>query len=150
MENIAQISDRLYRDKVSTTNNSIELPEEIDNLIDNKMYRNKFKKMVREGHLNDLMQLAEIAITKNQPSHWFAKVTSKARWDSTLEWLSKLREVVTNVAEIARKINIPLNGQKAVFKACWKLNSVAVRHAITASEVGKDPFKYFNWLCWRT
>jgi hypothetical protein len=25
-----------------------------------------------------------------------------------------------------------------------------VRHAITAAENGRDPFKLFAWLCWKT
>lgn len=142
---------QLYRDKANkATNNSIELPEVIDSLIDNKMYRNKFKKLVREGNLTNLMQLAEMAATKNAPSHWFAKVTSKARWEGTLKWLTKLQRVARNAAEVARRIVVPEKSMKAVYKACWKLNEVAVKHAVTASETGKDPFKYFNWLCWRT
>jgi hypothetical protein len=144
---IAKNRVALYRDNSITTNNSIELPAEIDNLIDNKMYRNKFKKLVREGKLNELLELAEIAATKDKPSFWFAKVTSKARIEGTLEWLRKAREVAHNAAEVVRRLVPTIKQMKAVYKACWSSPDV-IRHAITAEETGRDKFKYFCWLVW--
>lgn len=64
---------------VGNNTSSIELLAVIDDLIDNKMYRNKFRKLIREGHLRGLLELAEQAGSKDKPSHWFAKVTAKRR-----------------------------------------------------------------------
>jgi len=39
---------------------------------------------------------------------------------------------------------------RVVYKACWKLKGLALRHAVTANETATgDPFKYFSWLCWK-
>lgn len=150
MQKVAEIQPTLYRAKSYTADSKIEsVPEEIDRLIDNKMYRNKFKKLIREGHLKDLLQLAEIAQTKEKPSFWFAKVCAKARWGGTLKWLAKVRDIARKAAEVAKRLSAKPHQMKAIYKACWRRNDV-VRQAVTAAETGKDKFKYFNWLCWRT
>lgn len=134
----------------NTTTKSIEaVPSQIDNLIDNKMYRNKFRKLIREGHLQDLLELAEIALTKGKPSHWFATVTAKKNWDKTLAFLAKAREIARTAAEVIKRLIVPGGHLKAVYKACWTLRSTALRHAITAAETGRNPFKLFCWLCWK-
>jgi len=58
---------------------SIEIPAEVDALIDNKAYYNKFRKLMRE-YPQEIMALVELARTKDQPSHWFARVTAKKNW----------------------------------------------------------------------
>lgn len=141
---------RFYREGSSKpTNNSIELPSEIDELIDNKMYRNKFKKLIREGHLAELTELAEIAVTKTNPSRWFATVCAKARWEGTLKWLQKTREVAQAAAEVAKRLMAAPKHMKAIYKACWR-RSDALLQAIKAEETGNDRFKYFCWLVWKT
>lgn len=130
----------------TTTNTSIELPAVIDDLIDNKMYRNKFKKLIREGYLRDLLELAKMAATKNTPSRWFAKVTSKAQWERTLKMLETVRSVLAAAAEVAERIKAVPDQMKAIYKACWRLKAEAVRHAITAQETGRNKFTYFCWL----
>jgi hypothetical protein len=157
--------------RVTTTNtNSIELgqaqkqtatiniPEAIDALIDNKNYRNKFRKLIREGHLNDLLELAKMAKDKDTPSHWFAKWTrttpekgqegQPTHWERTLQFLARAREVAQAAAEVVKRIPVPTGRLKAVYKACWKLKGAVVRHAVTAEETGRDKFRYFCWLCY--
>lgn len=135
----------------SNTAKSIEaVPSQIDDLIDNKMYRNKFRKLIREGHLQDLLELVEIAHTKDKPSHWFATATAKKSWDKTLAFLAKAREIARTAAEVVKRLAVPVGHLKAVYKACWTLRSTALRHAITAAETGRDPFKLFCWLCWKS
>lgn len=149
-------NDRFYRNNShKLANTSIELPAAIEKLTTGSDYwrkakQNRYKKLIRDGHLNDLIQLAELAETKNVPANWFAKVASKAEWTRTLDFLVKLRNVASKAVDIAKRISVPKDGMKAVYKACWKLNDVAVKHAVTAAETGTNPFKYFNWLCWRT
>lgn len=138
---------QLYRDNSkTTTTNSIELPGKIDDLIDNKMYRNKFRKLIREGFIAELMDLATIAHTKDAPSRWFAKVTAKSRWQGTLEWLKKVRAVAQSAADIAKRLLAKPDQMKAIYKACWRSKN-ALRHAVTAEETGRDKLKYFHWLC---
>lgn len=141
------------------TNTSIELPQEIDNLIDNKMYRNKFKKLVREGHLRDLLELAALARTKDHPSHWFARATKTTaapgqegkptNWERALKYLAKLRQVAMTAERVAKRLGTKVN--KFIYKQLWKGVNVE-RLAIQAQETRHDRpsqnrLKYFIWLC---
>jgi hypothetical protein len=114
------------------------------------MYRNKFRKLIREGHLNDLLELTEMATTREKPSHWFAKVTAKSRWEQTLKFLAKAREIARMAAEVVERLQVPVESLKTVYKACWKHGATVIRHAVTAAETAKEgTFKYFCWLCWK-
>jgi hypothetical protein len=130
----------------SQTQTASDIPEAVDGLIDNKMYRNKFRKLIREGHLSDLLELAAIAQDKDKPSHWFAVATGKKHWQATLKFLSALRSVRQTAEEVLRRVQVPTGSMKAVYKACWRLKDAAVRQAVTAQETGRDPFRYFCWL----
>jgi hypothetical protein len=88
--------------------------------------------LVREGHLDGLLELAEIAQTKDKPSHWFARVASKARWQETLEFLAELRRIAADAREVAKRL--PGIAKKIIFKACWKARRTVVREAVTAQE----------------
>jgi hypothetical protein len=136
------------------TTNSIEtaLPKEIDALITGNDYwhkakSNRYKKLIREGHLNDLLELVAQASTKNVPANWFAKAASKAQWERTLDFLAKLREVAHNAAEVAKRLVVQPEQMKAIYKACWRYGNAVISKAVTAQETGRDKFKYFNWLC---
>src|SRR5437763_4289528 len=81
---------------------SIELPQEIKALTTGNDFwvnakSNRYKKLIREGHLDKLLHLAKLAhtqSTREHPSHWFAKACSKARWEKyTLPYFAKLKEV---------------------------------------------------------
>lgn len=154
-------SDASIEDTVRTvTNNtSIELPLEIDDLIDNKMYRNKFKKLAREGHTRDLLELAAIARTKVKPSHWFARATKTTavpgqegkptNWERALKYLAKLRQVAQTAERVAKRIGTKVNG--FIYKQIWKGVNVE-RWAVTAEEVrhdkpGQGRERHFAWLC---
>src|SRR2546430_278722 len=78
----------------TTNNTSIELPKEIKHLITGSDYwvnakSNRYRKLIREGHLDKLLHLAAEAKTKDNPANWFAKVCSKAAWDRTLAYFAK-------------------------------------------------------------
>ncbi|MFC8852937.1 hypothetical protein ACFT5D_07775 [Streptomyces sp. NPDC057144] len=121
-----------------------EIPQAIDDLIDNKNFRNKFKALIREGHLQDLLDLVEIAPTKDKPSRWFATVTSKKNWERTLDFLKKLREVQRVVKEVSQRLRVPAKDVGAVFKAAWRHKQGAIRYAVTAAETGRrHPFGLF-------
>jgi len=127
---------------------TLDIPKEVDTLIDNKLYRNKFRYLIKQGYLSQLLELAAIARQKDAPSRWFAVATAKANWQATLKFLSELRRVRQTAAEVLRRINVPTDSIKAVYKACWKLRDTVARHAVTASEIGRDPFRLFCWLCY--
>ena len=149
MDSLAQLLDKqshsIERSRVILTTNSIDIPAEIDALIDNKAFYNKFRKLIREGHLEKLLKLAEIAHTKEKPSRWFAMATAKRNWERTLEYLAKIRQVVNQVMHAARKLATPAHRIKQLFKAAWQLRGHFQRLVGLASE-GRNPERYFWWL----
>lgn len=131
---------------VSNISTSIDIPVIIENLIDNKMYRNKFKFLIRQGHIQPLLQLAEMSTRKDAPSHWFAIVTSKKNWERTLVFLAKLASMAAVVDRIMERLDVGELAKPLVYKAVWHLGFTAERFAITAQEIGRDKIKLFAWL----
>ncbi len=131
----------------SASNNitSIKIPAEVDALIDNKAYYNKFRKLMRE-YPREIMALVELAHTKAQPSRWFATVTAKANWDRTLKFLSELFKVRELAERVAKKLQTAVTG--FIYQQVWRGVNVE-RWADTAAEVGEHRGKYFTWLCRR-
>jgi hypothetical protein len=138
-------------------NNSIELPEAITKLNTGSDYwvkakANRYKKLIREGHLHDLLELAKLAprmATKADPSHWFAKVCSVKAWGRTLDFLKKLYAARHKAEQVAQRIGSSVN--KFIFKQIWAQRSVD-RHAATAQELRHDKpnqssAQLFAWLC---
>jgi hypothetical protein len=138
-----------------TNNTSIELPAEIKVLITGTDYwvlakTNRYKKLIREGHLDKLLQLAREAQTKGRPANWFAAACSKERWEKyTLPYFAKLKEVAQKAEAVVRRLGTKIN--RFIYKQIWKGVNVE-RWAITAQEVrhdkpGQSREKYFAWLC---
>jgi hypothetical protein len=135
----------------SNSSNSIELPPEIEQLIVGEMFRqariNRYKKLIREGQLDILLQIAELARTKKNPAHYFAHAAGKAQWSQTLACLAKAAKVVEAAARIVQKLGSQIN-EKVVYKFIWAGANVE-RWADTAKETGRNKAKYFSWLCQR-
>jgi hypothetical protein len=138
-----------------TDNTSIELPQEITALITGSDFwvlakTNRYKKLIREGHLDKLLHLAHEAQTKDNPANWFARASSKARWEKyTLPYFAKLKEVAEKAERVARRLCVKVN--KFIYKQIWKGKNVE-RWAVTAEEVrhdkpGQSRVKHFAWLC---
>ncbi len=141
---------------------SIEVPAAIQKLITGSDYwikakTNRYKKLMREGHLNDLLELANLApqmATKADPSHWFARVCSVKYWEKrTLDFLKKRHAVLKKAEEVAARIGTEMaeRMQQFVFKQIWLKRSVE-RHVATAQELKHDKpnqnsAKLFAWLC---
>lgn len=141
--------------KQSETNNntSIEVPAAIQQLNTGSEYwvglkLKRYKKLIREGHLSDLLELAKIAVTKEKPAHWFATVASVKAWERTLDFLKKHYDVLKKAEQVVERIGKDLAGgmQKFVLKQIWAGKSVQ-RHAVAAQEIGKDRHKLFAFLC---
>jgi hypothetical protein len=135
---------------------SIELPAAITNLITGSDYwvnakTNRYRKLVREGHLDNLLELAKLALTKDNPPHWFAKVCSVKAWERTLDFLKKLYSVRMKAAQVAKRIGEGMT--KFVYKQIWAGKNVE-HHAVTAEEVRHDKpnqskWRLFAYLCKR-
>ncbi|MEU9276548.1 hypothetical protein [Streptomyces sp. NPDC048341] len=157
-------SKQFYRKNPSETSvNSIEqgLPAVINDLNQGGDYwrnakANRYRKLIREGHLNDLLELAALApkmAKRSTPAHWFAAVASKANWERTLKFLTKLREVARLAEDVAKRVQARAQDMGAVLKAVWRHKERAVQMAVTASETAVNkkrpdgsPFKLFMHL----
>ncbi len=124
---------------------SIEIPAEVDALIDNKAYYNKFRKLMRE-YPQEIMALVELARHKDQPSHWFARVTAKKNWERTLKFVAGLFRVRELAERVAKKLQTAVTG--FIYQQVWRGVNVE-RWADTAAEAGEHKGKYFTWLCRR-
>lgn len=142
-----------------TNNASIELPEEISSLIVGEAFRqariNRYKMLIRQGHLSHLLEIARYCrrvATKN-PAFLFAKMASKARWERTIEFAKQLVEAARVVAEAAKRLG-SMADHKAIYKAYWHLKSAIVPKAALAAEIvaekGGNRLRLFNYLCWKT
>jgi hypothetical protein len=129
----------------SNNTNSIEIPAEVDALIDNKAYYPKFRKLLRE-YRREIMALVELAHTKAQPSRWFATVTAKANWSRTLKFLAELFRVRETAERAAKKLGTAVS--RFIYRQVWRGVNVE-RWAVTAAEAGRHKAKYFTWLCQR-
>lgn len=104
------------------------LPAEVVNLIDNKAYMNRHKKLAKEYGVNYLLKLAELAKTKAKPSNWYAKVTSVKNWKEQTEKMlinlfRKLSELAEELAGVGVNIEyLPyyLNAKKKLTE--WNFN----------------------------
>src|SRR5258708_30506115 len=98
-----------------TDNTSIELPAEIKGLITGTDYwvnlkTLRYKKHIREGHLDKLRHLARAAQTKGTPANWFAAACSKKRWEKyTLPYFTKLKEVAQKAEAVAHRLGTPID-----------------------------------------
>lgn len=139
----------------TTNNTSIELPAELKALITGSDFwvlakTNRYKKLIREGHLEKLLHLAHKAQTKEHPANWFAAACSKANWEErTLPYFAKLLEVARKAESVARRLGTKIN--RFIYKMIWRGVNVE-RWAVAAEEVphnhpGQSREKYFAWLC---
>ena len=159
----ARLKPKQFNDGVSiestvgniTNNTSIELPAEVTALITGPDFwvrakTNRYKKLIREGHLDKLLHLAREARTKNYPANWFATACSVKTWESrTLPYFAKLQEVAQKAEHVARRLGTQIN--KFIYKQIWKGVNVE-RWAIAAEEIRHDKLgqsreKYFAWMC---
>lgn len=74
-----------------TEKGGVKLPENVVNLIQNPLFQNRVKYLVRNYGVKYIKKLAELAYSKGKPQCWFAKCYSKARWEEqTLPFLKKM------------------------------------------------------------
>lgn len=84
----------------SSEKGKIKLPDNVKKLIQNPIYQNRVKYLVREFGSKYIKLLAQIAQTKAKPQHWFAKCYSKERWkEQTLPFLKRMLEQAEKMKE---------------------------------------------------
>ena len=145
--------DRLKELKVKQQSaervSSIELPSDVAKLITGSDYwvkakTNRYKMLIKQGHLQELLDLAEMAHGKDNPANWFARVASVKMWERTLAFLAKCRKVMQTAGEVATRLGTSVSG--FIVKQVWQ-QSKALQYAIQAQELATNKLKYFAWLC---
>lgn len=124
------------------------LPDNILDLIDNKEYLPRHKKLARVFGSKYLIKLAELAETKQQPSHWYAKVTSKKNWEAiTLPMLEKLFKAIETARTAISKLNMSNDWLRYYTKVAYrtseaKFNSILEQAQTTAKTTPQYYFRY--------
>ncbi|MCA9313040.1 hypothetical protein KDA08_01800 [Candidatus Saccharibacteria bacterium] len=87
-------------------NGDVALPSEILNLVDNKMYLPRHRKLARDYGVDWLLKLTELANTKAKPSRWYAKVTGTKNWKQTETMLMNLFKKIDKVRQKLGNIRV--------------------------------------------
>src|SRR5206468_8478926 len=97
---------------VKSFDRTVEIPAEIDDLIDDKRYRSKYAAMICRGFKEQLLQLARYAqsmeadgkLREAPASHFFARYAKHANWERTLKFLAELAKVQELAERVANKL----------------------------------------------
>lgn len=148
-----KLDQQEQKPSVKNNNTSIEVPAAIQQLNIGSDYwvalkLKRYQKLIREGHLEDLLELAVLALTKSKPTNWFAKVASVKAWERTQDFLKKRHAVLRRAEQIAERIGTDMaeKMKKFVYKQIWTGKSVE-RYAVAAQEIGENRHKLFAFLC---
>jgi hypothetical protein len=143
---------------VKAFDQTVGIPVEVDDLIDDKRYRSKYAAMICRGFKEQLLQLARYARSmeaagklREAPSHFFSRYAKNANWERTLKFLAELAKVQELAERVAKKLKTAVTG--FIYQQIWRGMSVE-RWADLAQEVphdkpGQSPARYFTWLCQR-
>jgi hypothetical protein len=143
---------------VKSFDQTVEIPAEIDDLIDDKRWRSKYGAMICRGFKEQLMQLARHTRSmqaagklREAPQHFFSGYAKNARWERTLKFLAALREVRELAERVAKKLKTEVTD--FLLQQIWRGVNVE-RWADLAQEAphdkpGQSTGRYFTWLCQR-
>lgn len=125
------------------------LPDDVLNLIDNKNYLPKHKKLARDYGSKYLIKLAELAQTKDKPSNWYAKVTSKKNWGNiTLPMLEKLFQAVEQAKKAISKLGISDKWLRFYTKVAYRTTEAKFYGILEQAQTSAKttPQYYFRYL----
>lgn len=127
----------------------IIVPETITSLIDNKSYLPKHSKLIKRYGVNYFDKLAELAQTKKAPSHWYAKVTSNAKWESqTLPMLEKLFAAIERAGKAIDKLGLNKQWLNFYTKVAFRSSEAAFNGILeqAMNSPRTTPQHYFRFL----
>jgi hypothetical protein len=143
---------------VKAFDQTVEIPAEIDELIDDKRFRSKYGTMICRGFKAQLLQLARHTRSmeaagklREAPSHFFSRYAKNANWERTLRFLAELARVQELAERVANKLKTAV--ASFIYQQIWRGANVE-RWADLAQEVphdkpGQGASRYFVWLCRR-
>lgn len=123
-----------------------ELPGEIEALVDNKAFLPRHRKLQREYGDEVLLKLAELAQSKDKPSHWYAKVTSVKCWDRTLKMVKKLIAAAKRAVLAMEKLGAKAEWLPWYTSITYRNSEATVAGWVEQASRGRNPARYFGWL----
>lgn len=118
--------------------------------MDNKAFLPRHRKLQREYGDEVLVKLAELAQSKEKPSHWYAKVTSVRAWDRTLKMVKKLIAAAKRAAVIMEKLGAKANWLPWYTSVTYRNSEATVAGWVEQATRGRSPVHYFGWLARHT
>lgn len=143
--NISEIAWEKREDRVQ----SDWLPDDVLNLIDDRNYLPKHKKIAREYGNKYLIKLSELAKTKNKPSHWYARATSKKNWKSiTLPMLDKLFQAIESAEKAISKLGFSDKWLRFYIKVAFRTTPAKFYEILEQAQTTAKttPQYYFRYL----
>ncbi|MBB0996341.1 hypothetical protein G6024_04355 [Dietzia maris] len=132
-----------------------DLPAEVDDLIQNKAYRNRHRKLRRLHGDRVLLKVVELCHGKdgkgakiNDPQKYFARMTSLARWDETLQLVKRLLAATDRAVAIMHKLGADPQWLYWYVGVVWRNSEATVAQWVeraTSARRGSPP-KLFAWL----
>lgn len=127
----------------------IIVPENIATLIDSKSFLPKHKKLIKMHGVKYFEKLAELAQTKDAPSHWYAKSTSIAKWESqTLPMLEKLFAAIERATKAIEKLGLNMKWLHFYTKVAYRSTEAAFMGILeqAMNSARTTPQYYFRFL----
>jgi hypothetical protein len=143
---------------VKAFDQTVEIPAEVDELIDDKRFRSKYGTMICRGFKAQLLQLARLTRSmesagklREAPSHFFSRYAKNANWERTLKFLAELTKVQQLAERVAKKLKTAVAG--FIYQQVWRGANVE-RWSDLAQEAphdkpGQSAARHFTWLCRR-
>lgn len=123
-----------------------ELPLWLQPLVQNRLWAKRYARLLRENPI-ELRKTAERALQARKPYHYMNRACSHAQWPRTLERWAEMLKVDRCAAEVIKRLQATKKQVPAIYAACYRYGTTALRHAVTAAETARHSrFKYFCWL----
>ncbi|MDV6295213.1 hypothetical protein [Rhodococcus aetherivorans] len=123
-----------------------ELPGDVIDLVDNKAYLPRHRKLQREHGDKVLLKLAELAKTKGKPSRWYATVTSVANWGRTLAMVKELLATTRRAVEVMAKLDADPTWLRWYVKTVATHSEARIAQWVERAQRGRRPARLFAHL----
>jgi hypothetical protein len=136
------LNNRILPDKQKVLLKDIELPIEISSLVQNPIYNNRYKWLIREYGLDFMLRVAKFARAcgKNH-QRFFATLCSKANIQKTIETITKYYKKAESIARVIKERPEVFHG--FVYKNILKMPIDKINSLLARSSDAINPSKTF-------
>lgn len=132
-----------------------DLPVAIDELINNKAYRNRHRFLRRLYGDRIMLKIAELCHGKdgtgtpiNDPQKYYARLTSLAEWDRTLQTVKRLLAATERAVVVMKKLGADPQWLRWYVGVVYRNSEAVVAQWVERATSAKrgSPQKLFAWL----